>query len=160
MSPTEEKLISDLAHQAGLVLRNVGLTAELRQRLEDLRSSLQRLVQAQDEERRRLERNLHDGAQQHLVAIKVKLGLVRMQKYANASEVVVRLHEREGKLAFEVADDGAGFDAQTAKSGAGLTNMSDRVDALGGTLEVMSHPGAGTCVRGALPAPARVASLA
>ncbi len=78
LTPTEEKLIGALAHQAGLVLRNVGLTAELRQRLEDLRSSRQRLVQAQDEERRRLERNLHDGAQQNLVAIKVKIGLALM----------------------------------------------------------------------------------
>ncbi len=78
LTPTEEKLIGALAHQAGLVLRNVGLTAELRQRLEDLRSSRQRLVQAQDEERRRLERNLHDGAQQYLVAIKVKIGLAQM----------------------------------------------------------------------------------
>jgi signal transduction histidine kinase len=59
-------------------LRNVGLTADLQARLDDLRASRQRLVSAQDHERRRLERNLHDGAQQHLVAIKVKLGLVEM----------------------------------------------------------------------------------
>ena len=78
LTPVEEKLLDDLAHQAGLVLRNVGLTAELLQRLEDLRASRQRLVAAQDEERRRLERNLHDGAQQNLVALKVKLGLVEM----------------------------------------------------------------------------------
>jgi hypothetical protein len=45
---------------------------------DDLRASRQRLVAAQDDERRRLERNLHDGAQQHLVAIKVKLGLAEM----------------------------------------------------------------------------------
>src|SRR5207302_10556847 len=77
LTPMEEKLIDDLAHQAGLVLRNVGLTAELLQRLEELRVSRQRLVRAQDQERRRLERNLHDGAQQHLVALKVKLGLVQ-----------------------------------------------------------------------------------
>ena len=70
--------MEDLAHQAGLVLSNVGLAAELQQRLDELRASRQRLVQAQDEERRRLERNLHDGAQQYLVAIKVKLGLAQM----------------------------------------------------------------------------------
>ena len=68
----------DLAGQAGLVLRNVGLTADLQARLDELRASRQRLVTAQDQERRRLERNLHDGAQQHLVAIKVKLGLAEM----------------------------------------------------------------------------------
>ncbi len=73
LTPLEMKLIDDLAHQAGLVLKNVGLTDELIQRLEELRTSRQRLVHAQDEERRRLERNLHDGAQQHLVALKVKL---------------------------------------------------------------------------------------
>jgi signal transduction histidine kinase len=75
LTPVEEKLLTDLAGQAGLVLKNVGLTAELLQRLDDLRASRQRLVAAQDEERRRLERNLHDGAQQNLVALKVKLGL-------------------------------------------------------------------------------------
>jgi signal transduction histidine kinase len=45
--------------------------------IEDLRSSRQRLVAAQDEERRRLERNLHDGAQQQLVALAVRLKLAR-----------------------------------------------------------------------------------
>ncbi|HEX6538489.1 MAG TPA: histidine kinase [Candidatus Dormibacteraeota bacterium] len=78
LTPVEDKLLDDLAHQAGLVLKNVGLTADLQRRLEELRASRQRLVSAQDEERRRLERNLHDGAQQHLVALKVKLGLAEM----------------------------------------------------------------------------------
>ena len=78
LTPVEEKLLDDLAHQAGLVLKNVGLTADLQRRLEELRLSRQRLVSAQDAERRRLERNLHDGAQQHLVALKVKLGLAEV----------------------------------------------------------------------------------
>ncbi len=78
LTPVEEGLLSDLAAQAGLVLRNVGLTSDLQARLVDLRASRQRLVSAQDEERRRLERNLHDGAQQHLVALKVKLGLAEV----------------------------------------------------------------------------------
>ena len=78
LTPVEEKLLDDLAHQAGLVLKNVGLTADLQRRLEELRASRQRLVSAQDAERRKLERNLHDGAQQHLVALKVKLGLAEM----------------------------------------------------------------------------------
>ncbi len=59
------------------MLRNVGLTAELMARLEELRASRQRLVAAQDTELRRLERDLHDGAQQQLVALKVKLGLAK-----------------------------------------------------------------------------------
>ena len=72
----EDTLMRNLASQAGLVMRNVGLTAEVFARLEELKASRQRLVAAQDQERRRLERNLHDGAQQHLVALKVKLRLV------------------------------------------------------------------------------------
>jgi signal transduction histidine kinase len=78
LTPVEENLVAHLAGQAGLVLKNVGLTADLQARLAELRASRQRLVSAQDDERRRLERNLHDGAQQHLVAIKVKLGLAEM----------------------------------------------------------------------------------
>jgi signal transduction histidine kinase len=70
MNPAKEKLVRDLAAQAGLVLRNVRL-------VEDLRASRQRLVAAQDEERRRLERNIHDGAQQQLVALTVKARLAR-----------------------------------------------------------------------------------
>ncbi|MFN2589663.1 MAG: histidine kinase, partial [Actinomycetota bacterium] len=70
ITPVEDKLITDLAGQAGLVLRNVRL-------IEDLRASRQRLVSAQDQERRRLERNIHDGAQQQLVALNVKLGLLK-----------------------------------------------------------------------------------
>ena len=75
LSPVESKLLDDLASQAGVVLRNVRLNEELMQRLEELKASRQRLVSAQDEERRRLEKNLHDGAQQQLVALKVKLSL-------------------------------------------------------------------------------------
>ncbi|MGA9161426.1 MAG: sensor histidine kinase [Actinomycetota bacterium] len=70
MNPAKDKLVSDLAAQAGLLLRNVKL-------IEELRASRQRLVAAQDEERRRLERNLHDGAQQQLVALSVQLKLAR-----------------------------------------------------------------------------------
>jgi signal transduction histidine kinase len=70
LTPAEEKLTRDLASQAGLVLRNVKL-------IEDLKASRVRLVQAQDSERRRIERNIHDGAQQQLVALQVKLGLAR-----------------------------------------------------------------------------------
>jgi signal transduction histidine kinase len=68
ITPTKEQLIRDLAGQAGLVLRNATL-------IEDLKASRQRLVAAQNEERRRIERNIHDGAQQQLVALAVKLKL-------------------------------------------------------------------------------------
>ena len=220
LTPVEESLLADLAGQAGLVLRNVGLTSDLQARIEELRASRQRLVTAQDEERRRLERNLHDGAQQHLVALKVKLGLAEMlagrdpekakatlaQLKGDADEALETLRDlargiypplladkglvrrvgvagAQGHAArwpwrrttslgtrrtsrrrctsafwrrcrtcrstrthrmpssglradgssctFSVTDDGAGFDPATAKKGAGLTNMVDRIDALG-----------------------------
>ena len=82
MTPVEGKLLDDLAAQAGQLLRNVQLTSELRARFDEisaqaieLRASRQRIVSVQDAERRRLERNIHDGAQQHLVALAVKLRL-------------------------------------------------------------------------------------
>ena len=56
-------------------MRNVALTEQLMDHIEQLRASRQRLVHAQDEERRKLERNLHDGAQQQLVALSVQLRL-------------------------------------------------------------------------------------
>jgi signal transduction histidine kinase len=69
MNPSKARLIRDLASQAGPVLRNVRL-------IEELRASRQRLVAAQDEERRKLERDIHDGVQQQLVALNVQLGLL------------------------------------------------------------------------------------
>ncbi len=76
VAAAEDKLLEHLASQAGLVLRNVRLTAELQARIDDLRASRRRLVQAQDTERQRIERNLHDGAQQQLVALNVQLTLL------------------------------------------------------------------------------------
>jgi signal transduction histidine kinase len=69
--------MDDLAGQAGIVLRNARLTEELLLRLEELRASRQRLVAEANHARRRLERDLHDGAQQQLVALKVKLSLAQ-----------------------------------------------------------------------------------
>ena len=66
----------------------------------------------------------------------------------------------ERTLTFEVKDDGVGFDPATMRQGAGVTTMTDRADALGGTLEVVSDPGAGTRVSGVRPATARVAAPA
>ena len=81
------ELMRDLAAQAGIVLRNVRL-------IEELRASRQRLVAAQDEERRRLERNIHDGAQQQLVALGVKLRLADSlleRDAAKAHEMIAQL---------------------------------------------------------------------
>jgi len=239
LAPTEERLLEDLAAQAGLVLRNVRLTADLQARLEELRTSRERLVTAQDEERRKLERNLHDGAQQQIVALAVKARLAtalvgadaekervmlgelqegltealdtlrdlargiypplladkglgaaleaqarkspvpveivadgierypqeaeaavyfcclealqNIAKYANASGAKIQLTSGAGELAFSVTDDGKGFDLASTTLGAGLQNMSDRLAALGGTVDIDSEPGRGTTVNGRLP---------
>jgi signal transduction histidine kinase len=236
MDPSKEKLARDLAAQGRLVLRNVRL-------IEELRASRQRLVAAQDEERRRLERNIHDGAQQQLVALAVKqrlaasmvgrddeqlrglltdlqsetnaaledlrdlargiypplladrgLGpalesqarkspvavtieaerigryaqeteaavyfscleaLQNVAKYADASTAVVRLAQADGTLAFEVSDDGQGFDPAAVRHGTGLQGIADRLAALGGTFTIESELGAGTTLRGRIPAPTR-----
>jgi signal transduction histidine kinase len=83
LSSVEERLFTGLAAQAGLVLRLVGLRAELAARYDELaaraaelRLSRDRLIAAQDNERRLLERDIHDGAQQHLVALAVNLRVV------------------------------------------------------------------------------------
>jgi signal transduction histidine kinase len=81
LRPAGQQLVADVASQAGLVLSNVGL-------VEDLRASRQRLVTAQDEARRRLERNVHDGAQQDLVALAIKLRLgATAEDLAQAKEI-------------------------------------------------------------------------
>jgi signal transduction histidine kinase len=232
LNETQERLLEDLAGQAGLVLRNVRL-------IEELRASRQRLVAAQDEERRRLERNIHDGAQQQLVALAVKIRLARTMtgrdvekaqglldelqgetqealenlrdlargiypplladkglaaaleaqarkvpfpvqvepngvgrypaeaeatayfcvlealqnaaKYAEASSATVRLGHENGHLVFTVTDDGQGFDTATTPRGSGLQNMADRLEAVGGAVEVASAPGRGTTITGRIP---------
>jgi signal transduction histidine kinase len=70
MDPEKERLLRDMAAHAGLVLRNVRL-------IEELRASRERLVKAQDDERRKLERNLHDGAQQQIVSLAIKVRLAQ-----------------------------------------------------------------------------------
>ena len=87
------KLVADLAAQAGLVLRNVRLTGELQARFEELRAAQKRLVAAQDEARRRLERNIHDGAQQRLVALSVKLRLAQSLVARDPAETGLMLEQ-------------------------------------------------------------------
>ena len=76
LTSAEDKLLQHLASQAGLVLRNAALTADLEATIDELRASRRRLVGAQDAERRKIERNLHDGAQQQLIALSIQLGLL------------------------------------------------------------------------------------
>jgi signal transduction histidine kinase len=105
-TPVEAKLLNDLAAQAGQVLRNVRLTAELQDRLDEisrqaveLRASRQRIVSVQDAERRRLERNIHDGAQQHLVALAVKLRLAATLARRDPAKARRSLKELEAQTA-------------------------------------------------------------
>jgi signal transduction histidine kinase len=77
--------------------------------------------------------------------------LQNVQKYALASAVVVRLRDEHMQIFVEVTDDGRGFDLTAVTRGAGLTNMEDRLDALGGTLQIESSPGRGTTLRAAVP---------
>jgi signal transduction histidine kinase len=90
LTPVEQTLVNDLAGQAALLLANSQL-------IEDLRASRQRLVAAQDEERRRLERNLHDGAQQQLVALGVQLSLAQRQAREEAPEVAETLERLQAQ---------------------------------------------------------------
>jgi signal transduction histidine kinase len=237
MTPAKRKLVQDLASQAGLVLRNVRL-------IEELRASRRRIVTAQDARAKKLERNIHDGAQQRLVALSVKLRLAEqlserdpskakqlleqlqsdttetleelrdlargiyppvladrglpdaleaqarkftipvfveadgtgrypqeleaavyfsclealqnIAKYAEASKARVRLSEQNERLVFEVADDGRGFDTATTHHGTGLQGIADRLEALGGHVEITSAPGRGTTVVGRVPAASTV----
>ena len=246
LSPADERLLGDIASQAGLLLRNMGLTADLMARLGELQESRRRLVTAQEEERRRLERNLHDGAQQDLFSLKldirrlrhlvwrapgeVEAALERLEaqaeealqtvkelargvypplltaqgiaaalsararaapvdvrisstgverypaaveeavyfccaealqnavRHAHPTSVRIALEGRGDELFFQVEDDGRGFDLAAAAGGAGLQSMRDRVDVVGGTLEIVSSLDGGTTVRGhvQIPSPARI----
>ncbi|HEX4701231.1 MAG TPA: ATP-binding protein, partial [Pseudonocardiaceae bacterium] len=83
LAPEQRRLLTDLAHGAGLVLRTVRLTIDLEQQLgtiakqaNEISLSRRRIMHAQEAERRTLERNLHDGAQPQLVAVRMSLGLM------------------------------------------------------------------------------------
>ncbi len=135
MNPSKERLVLDLASQAGLVLRNVRL-------VEELRASQRRLVTAQDQERRRLERNIHDGAQQQLVALSVKTRLARdltARDPAKAAEMLTQI-DAEIQTALDDLRDlargiyppllvdkglGAALDAQARRSPVPITIRAD-----------------------------------
>ncbi len=77
--------------------------------------------------------------------------LQNVAKYAGASRATIRLGDEDGRLRFEVNDDGGGFDPSLVGYGTGLQGMADRLDALGGRLQVSAAPGAGTTIVGTLP---------
>jgi signal transduction histidine kinase len=99
----EPELVASVAAAAALAVQHEQLTAELRARVEELRASRQRLVEAGIAERRRLERNLHDGAQQRLVALSLTLRLAqnKMRKDPDAAERLMAGAHEELQLALE-----------------------------------------------------------
>jgi len=246
--PTEaDATLKELAREVGVAINNARLDSALEATLEDLRQHAQaleasraRIVVAADAERRRIERDIHDGVQQYLVAISVKARLARQMsdrdpvrsarlleelgqeisraldelrtlahgiyppllaseglgaamvaaarravvptqvhadgigryppeleaavyfcclealqnagKYAGeGATATVAIRQEHDTLVFDVQDSGAGFDVKTSSLGAGMTNMMDRVGAVGGTLRVDSKPGSGTTVSGTIP---------
>ena len=248
LTSVEERLFAGLAAQAGLVLRAVRLRAELSHRLaelseraDELQRSRRRLISAHDDERTKLERDIHDGAQQHLVALTVNLRLAQtllnrspqraaqvLAEQAGAAETALATLEElsrgiyprrlvdeglaaaleaatasgplrtvvsmrstarppidveaalyfcclealqnaakhadatradveidvlsSGEVRLTIQDDGRGFASDEVRTGAGLANMRDRVDAVGGVLELYSEPGGGTRVDILVPA--------
>jgi signal transduction histidine kinase len=101
----DERVLAELARQVGLALHNVRLDSalqasldELRRKAEELQASRARIVAAADAERRRIERNLHDGAQQRLVALAVKLGLARRLAGADPEQTRTMLDELREEL--------------------------------------------------------------
>jgi signal transduction histidine kinase len=233
----DSRSIDALSAAAGLVLDNQRLAAELEQRLAEVRASRARLVAAADEERRRIERDLHDGAQQRLVsvvlllrmadrrfgtelppevralltrtveelqtaitelrelargirpAILTEAGLVaavrsltdripmevalsvgtvprldgaveatayfvtsealtNALKHAQTDHAHVRIAVEDGRLRVTVTDTGVG--GADTEAGSGLAGLRDRVQALGGELDVTSGPG-GTKVCAVIP---------
>jgi signal transduction histidine kinase len=230
-------LLKAVSTAAGLALENERLLAELRAQLEQLRESRARIVEAGDTERRRLERNLHDGAQQRLVSLALALGLAESKvekdpsaavellhgardelthalselrelargihpavlterglsyaltglaerapvevvldlhldsrppaaveaaafyvvaealanvaKYADATTARVSARMDHERLRVEVTDDGVG--GADPAAGSGLRGLDDRVQAFGGSLQVISHQGHGTRILAELP---------
>lgn len=105
VSPNERRLLQDLAGSAGLVMGNQRLLDALQARAEELRTSRRRLVQMQDAERRRLERDLHDGAQQQVVAIKLEIGLAEHMARRSEAEDLAELLAQLAAEAQEAVDD-------------------------------------------------------
>jgi signal transduction histidine kinase len=239
LTPAQDRLVGEFAAHAGLVLRYVGLTGELVARLDELTASRQRIVQAQDLERHRIQRDIEGGAERQLEALHAKFGAARaaagaepepqrtliaelradiaatieslrelargiypplladqglvaavraqaakaggpvtldaddvgrlgrdveaavyfccvealrnVGRHAGSAPARIRLARDDGRVTFEVTDEGPGFDVRLASSGTGLQHMADRLAALGGAIRIDSRPGEGTTVAGEIP---------
>jgi signal transduction histidine kinase len=98
------ELVQSVCAAASLTLENERLQAELRARLLELQASRARLVQATDAERRRIERDLHDGTQQRLVSIAMSLGLLEMKLPGQAEAAKPLVRETREALALALAE--------------------------------------------------------
>jgi len=233
----EPGLIAAVATAMRLAVENDRLTSEVEAQLQEVRASRARIVEAGDLERRRIERDLHDGAQQRLVSLSLELrfarsalgdkgdpgvrrsmdraadealaalvelrdlalgihpliltegglgeavesladrtpvdvsvdvdseryssavegaayfviseALANVTKYANATKAVVRVRSLADHMTIEVEDDGIG--GADPRSGSGLRGLADRVDALDGTITVVSPVGGGTKISARIP---------
>ena len=99
----EPELLEGVQAAAGIALENARLHAELRARLEELRGSRARIVEAAQQERQLLERNLHDGAQQRLIALSLDLSLLEGRIDGN-SEVRAGLDAARREVAASLAE--------------------------------------------------------
>jgi signal transduction histidine kinase len=100
----EPELVDSVCAAAALALENERLQAELRGRLEDLRASRARIVEAAEVERRRIERNLHDGAQQQLVSVAMTLGLAQSKLTSDPGAASVILGEARARVSAALAE--------------------------------------------------------
>ena len=97
LSASDEELITSVARQAALAISNVRLTSQLETRLEELNASRTRMVHAQREERHRIERNIHDGVQQEIIASIAKIRLARNQLARDPSLAEATLAETQAE---------------------------------------------------------------
>jgi signal transduction histidine kinase len=101
----EPELLEAVCAAAGIAIENGRLNAELRARLEELKGSRARVLEAGQKERQRLERNLHDGAQQRLIALSLELGLLEEQLTDHLARTRVDEARREITLSLEELRD-------------------------------------------------------
>lgn len=94
-----------------------------------------------------------DSPIRHHIIMAVKEAIHNVIKHGHASEIQIRMQEREGGLTIEVADNGCGFDPAAAVRGNGLDNMERRMRSLQGSCSVASRPGAGTKITFTFPFP-------
>ena len=134
-------LVEQIAATARLALDNEQLHAQARAQLEDLRASRARIVERGDAERRRLERDLHDGAQQHLVSLALSLRLARLGGTTQNDAAALEDAEAEIRQAL----------AELRRLAHGLYPAALTEEGLGAALEALAEQTLGPLVLGRLP---------